>query len=286
MIKLKPYLFILLYSMSCSVFSPIASDRNQKWSNFFNEDEQKRVLFLRALDELKTGKSRPSVDHLNSAEEKFQFLFDEYFDLGAKEKLVEIATFRDDYKTYYDGLIEDATKKNLIFTAAGYHKQIQRLFPADTAAASFFTKYESEIPQRLKRNLAAGDTYLAKNQLNSAKRCFNRVLLFDPKNSDAIRGLSKVNNMKKSKRVANSSKKSTKKKTTTEHDTVVEVIPKQTAAEIESLYLNGVKAYEQKDYLKAYELFEAIEDTTYKDTELYFNRSQDKIDALGLSDDN
>lgn len=293
MIKNLGIILLLIFSLSCSSLTPVASERNQKWSNFFNEDEQKRLLFLDALKDLKTGKSRPSADHLESAQTKFQFLFDEFLDLGAKQRLVEIEKFRGDYKTYYEDLAKNAMQKKLIFTTAGYYKSIQRLFPDHAGAAEFFTTYEQEVPKRLERNLAAGNTYLKQKKLNSAKRSFNRILAYDPSHAGAKQGLNKIKQIKNANRLAAQRNKAKAQKKIPDAIKDSQPIKKeepviiaQTTKEQESLYLKGIKAYEAKDYLKAYELFEAIEDTTYKDTELYFNRSQDKIDALGLSDDN
>lgn len=292
MTKAILFFSIFLFLNSCASFKPIASERNQKWSNYFEEDEQKRLLFLDALQDFKTGKSRPSADHLALAEEKFQFLFDFYLDLGAKQKIVEIVDFREEYKSYYEDLAANAMKKKLIFTTAGYYKSIQRLYPQHQGAAEFFKSYENEIPKRLARNLSAGNEYIKQNKLNSAKRSFNRVLAYEATNSAAKAGLAKIKRIRKMQRIAASKSKKTQKKVSRalsepqvaqkEEDIVIP----QSATERSTLYTKGIKAYEAKDYLKAYELFEAIEDTTYKDTELYFNRSQDKIDALGLSDDN
>ena len=52
--------------------------------------------------------------------------------------------------------------------------------------------------------------------------------------------------------------------------------------EMEKIYLAGISSYEEKDFTKAYELFESLKDSLYKDTSLYLERTQDKIDALGL----
>lgn len=279
------------FLFSCSSGGPFAS-RSHTFGEHFSKDEQRDMLISRVNANFETAKRNRDREALLKARDSFEFLVSEYGHDASQKKVAEVDSFFVQYRRYYDELIESALKKNLLFTAGGYYQRILELFPEDTTAQFYIQRNKDELNKRLTRNMSAGFTYIKQNKFNAAKRCFNRILRYDPDNLEAVKGLKDVKRKRtrlailaRQKAAASRKQKAEAARLAKLADKVDATEPELTDTEKAKLYQQAIKAYESKDYLKAYDFFEAINDTTFKDTQLYINRSEDKIDALGLSED-
>ncbi|MCB0278630.1 MAG: hypothetical protein KDD94_03960 [Calditrichaeota bacterium] len=299
MINFRKLNFILLsiFIYSCSN-SSIADPRSQRWSNLYNDTEKISITYSIANKHFEDGKQRENGKLLRDAKKDFQFLVDEYQHDRSADKLKEIDQFLDEQRDYYGELIEAAKQKNYIFTTAGYYKKILNYFPEDEDAMGYQENYKTEIAKRLQTNLELGFKYLKENKFNSATRCFNRVLTFEPNSGQAKKGIKQVKYYKhKAKLLAEQRAKIQTKKVEVKEKPiqienikvveteVIEEIPELSDDEKERLYKLGVAAYNRKDFLKAFDFFDSINDENYRDTIHYLTRSEEKIETLGLSDD-
>lgn len=276
--------------------------RNQQYGALYSDKEKIDFTFSKAEKSFKYGKARVRNDQLLRAKTEYNFLITHYDHNKSKQRLIEIEDYYMSHKKFYKDLLKKSLKKKWIFTSAGYYKKLQKLFPTDPEALAYQTKFKTEIKKRLNYNLSQGLDYVKKKKYNKAKRCFNRVLVFNPKSKSANNGLAKIKKAKKAesrrltvlkKKKSRKNKRKNKKtspKTTvaiapvTPEITLIEEIEQLPPEEMEKIYLAGINSYESKDFTKAYELFEALKDSLYKDTNLYLERTQDKIDALGLDE--
>lgn len=286
--------------MSCGTPTMnVTQFRNQQYGSLYSDKEKIDFTFSKAEKSFKYGKARVKNDQLFRAKTEYNFLITHYNHKKSKQRLIQIDQFYVDHKKFYHELLVKSLKKNWIFTSAGYYKKLQKLFPTDPEALAYLNKFKSEIKKRLNYNLSQGLTYVKKKKYNKAKRCFNRVLVFNPKSTSANNGLKKVKKSEARKLIAMRKKKLAKKnrrkkKVTRKKEVAVVDIPQEIISleevetlspdEMEKVYLEGITSYEGKDFTKAYELFETLKDSLYKDTNLYLERTQDKIDALGLDD--
>ena len=288
--------------------------RNLQYGALYSDTEKIELTYAKAHKSFKRGRVETSHEKLQRAKKEFNFLITHFDHIPSKKSVVKIDDFYKNHLVFYNGLIEKSKKKNWIFTTAGYYQKVLKLYPDYPDAVRYLSQYKTEINKRLDFNLSKGSEYLKKKQYRKSKRCFTRVLLFDPYSKKSLSSLKiikrkenqarllakkKAENAKKKKR--SKKKKRTPKKSQpkkvepvivqvaeeeiAEEEIAEEVMPEISAEDKEVLYVKGVNLFEQRDYKSAFETFEAIYDNEYKDVSLYVERSQDKIDALGLDDD-
>ena len=340
---MKAKSLLLLSSILFLFLSCLSNDkvdlRSQKWSTYFTNSEQERILFVRAEDHFQRGKKYLNLKLLRRAQSEFQFLYFEFNNKKAQKRHEEINKFIVKQIDEYKSLARQTKKKNLLFTTAGYYRNTLRLNPTDSESKEYLNKYKKEIVKRLQTNLNYGYRYISKNEFGKAKRCFNRILIFDPTNTKAKNGISlikkkkqliaaqskirlrKASNQKEVNRIKRNLEREIRKELEEklssayeakfaakidaainqieekyEEDTKVEEkivavkepeikIRQLDQSEKESFYQTAVTAYNEKDYLKAFDYFEAINDSSFKDTSLYLKRTEDKINTLGLNED-
>jgi tetratricopeptide (TPR) repeat protein len=332
--SLLPLFSILLYLTSC--MSNNIDLRSQRWSTYFSNTEKERILFVRAEDHYERGKKYLNLKLLKRAQSEFQFLYFEFSNKKAEQIHGEINRFIVDQFNEYKNLAKQTKNKNLVFTTAGYYRNALRLSPADKESKDYLNKNKSEIVKRLDTNLKYGYNYINNDEFGKAKRCFNRILIFDPDNSKAQYG---INLIKKKKELIAAQSKIKLRKTSNQREInkikralendIREKIEEKLSLEYEAkfaakideainqieekeevknepvvivkepeikikqlddkekeqFYQTAVTAYDEKDYLKAYDYFEAINDSSFKDTSLYLKRTEDKINTLGLNED-
>lgn len=232
-----------------------APTADELWAGRFTKDQKMQVSMTRADKWIQDGKRIPDPDLLSQARRELTFLAETFQYQPAKDKLAELELYLKEFAGQKEKLARAAAEKKNLFTAATHFKALLALIPDHAEAKAFMTQNEAEIQKRLLKNLSDGQTALKGKDFATARRCYNRVLSYDPANPEAAEGLKAV---KKAEKAASKPE------------------DKETA------YKKGLDAYEKKDFLKAYEFFNSIEDSSYKDTTLYMQRVQDKIETLGL----
>ena len=307
---MKFFLPIIFLCLSCgSTKIDIHQFRNQQFGALYSDQEKERYTIEKAELNFKRGKSKVSNDLLQKAKKEYNFLVTHFDNEQAKKRLIEIDQFYLEYKQFYEELLKESVAKKLIFTSAGYYKKIQRLYPDHSEATNYLSHWKNEIKRRLQINLNLGTSYANKKKYNKAKRCFNRVLVFEPNSEKAKAGLKLIDRYKENdkkqlwlakkrkeelarkKYLARLKRKSARKKKQSVKPVKKEVIAAEpevvelSIEEKEELYAQGIDSYNNKDYKKAYEFFEQLKDSLFKDASLYLERSEDKITALGLDDE-
>ncbi len=284
-----------------------------KWASFFNDQERQSVTLKHVKSKLQRARKNLVHYQIQQCKVQLEHLSETYKNPEARKMLGEIDLFYKNYKTYYQDLIASALKKNFIFTAAGYYKRLQKLFPNDPEAKKFFRLNRTEIEKRYETNKWVVKKYLRNEQYNSAIRVYRRILNFDPDNSQAQSGLKQTRELKQQKqleekrqRILARKKKEMerkrqvrlkrqlalkKKKSSVKADVIkadslslsdLDSIENQTSRQAEVLYVKAVQAYRDKRFIDAKNHFESLSDQNYKDTRLYLERIEDKIQALGL----
>ncbi|MBN8706794.1 MAG: hypothetical protein J0L62_13040 [Bacteroidetes bacterium] len=236
-------------------FSGCAPTSDELWAGRFSKDQKIEISITRAEKWIADGKKIPDPALLAQAKQELLFLSEKFNYQPAKDKIMELDKFLSDFTSLKEKAARDAASKNNVFTAAGHYKALLALIPDHAEAKTYLSSNEAEIMKRLQKNILDGNAAVKSKDFPTAKRCFTRVLAYDSQNQDALDGLKSV-------------KKGEKVVTKTEDK--------------DQIYKKGLDAYEKKDFLKAYEFFNAIDDSSYKDTTLYIQRSQDKIETLGL----
>jgi tetratricopeptide (TPR) repeat protein len=270
------FLSCLIFFSSCS----IASDKAQKWSLRFTDSEQVQLLYTKAMDKFKKAKFHNNPRIMKDAESDFQFLANDFNDKKSEKLLSEIKNYYTEYEKYYCDLLKESLQKNYVFTSAGYYKRLLLLDSTDSEANEFLETHHEDIEKRLTINLASAKKFYDEKKYQDARTRFSRILIFDPNNEEAKKAINKINDLFASqnrkkikvKKYDNASQNDSKEE--------IEIDPN----EKNKLYDEALKAYENKDFIKALEFFENINDSTYKDTMLYYNRTIDKINTLGLGD--
>jgi tetratricopeptide (TPR) repeat protein len=257
----------------------------QNWDASFYDQELIDNAFAIADKNLTEGTRFTSYEKLSYAEDEFKRLVDTYSHEKSKLKINELKEFKSNYYNYYKGLISRIEKKGYIFTIAGYYKKILNLFPESQEAQDYLNQHNTAIKQRLNRNIELGFAFIKKDEYTNAKRCFNRVLVFNSNSDDAKRGLNEIERRRKLQRYKKAKPKTNKNITIeTVSKQLLETIPKMTDNEKSNLYNLGIKAFESREYLKAYEFFESIDDPSYRETTLYLSRTEDKLNESGIED--
>lgn len=267
-------ILLLLFLMSCS----IASDKAQKWSLRFSETEQVNLLYSKAVEKFKKAKFQNDPRIMKEAEADFKLLIEDYADKKSEKFMSDIKNYYGEYEKYYSDLLKENLNKNNVFTSAGYYKRLLLLNQDNDEALAFLETNKADIENRLKINLNAAKKFLEEKKYQEARTRFGRILTYDSDNEEARKGMSKINDVY----AAQNRKKLKKYDTNSQRDTseISETDPNEKT----KLYEEALKAYENKDFLKALEFLENINDSTYKDTMLYYNRTIDKINTLGLGE--
>lgn len=270
---------ILLTLVGCSSTKqvtevPLAS-QDERWAKRFSKEEKIQLLRERALQLFQDAKQLTSRTHLESARADFLFLQQEFNDSLATQHLKELEEYEKNVIAYYISAAQEAVSKKQLADAAGYYKLLLRFDSSQTVATDFLAQNQTEIEKQIQQIRSTGDAYLKKKQYVKAKKIFERLQLiaYSP---DIDSTLSLINTLKaqQDKRRQQALKKAKQKD---EPDSTPEI-------DQEKIYTDAKRAFEQKDYLKAYSLFSVIE-PSYKDTSLYLERSADKIEALQLSEE-
>ena len=171
------------------------------------------------------------------------------------------------------------------------------MFPNDPNALRFFRENKQNIEKRYETNLRIGKKYLRQKRYNSAIRVYRRILNYDPNNNEAIEGiaearyLKKKQILKKRRQVARAKRRKAlekqrqlalKREAQKKEAAIKELEEKEPVIQVQTKR-EGVQAYRKKRFLDAKIHFESIINADYKDTRLYIDRIEDKIQALGLA---
>jgi len=273
---------ILLILIGCSSTKPTTSlpppppSLDVRWASRFSTEEKIQLLHERGLRRFQDAKQLTSREHLQKARDDFQFLQQEFGDTLAARRLKELEEYEQNVIAYYTTAAQEAIAKNQLADAAGYYKLLLRFDSSQTAASEFIEKNKAEIEKQLQEIRATGDTYLKKKQYVKAKKVYERLWLiaYSP---DIDSTLKSINTLK----AQQDKRRQQALKATTQRDNS-EMLSNED--EIERIYIEAKRAFERKDYLKAYSLFSSIQ-RSYKDTSLYIERAADKIEALNLNEE-
>jgi len=291
------FFFSFILNVGCST----VNNSSSRWGNLYTPEEQQEITLKHVKPNIRLGKKQADDSLLQSCKSRLIFLDRTYNNPEARQLIAEIDSFYNDYYSYFQELISNTLKKNFIFTTAGYYKRLQKLFPDDPEAEAFFSENDAEIQKRYKTNLWVVEKYLSQKRYDAAIRVYRRILNYDPANTEAQDGIAKARELKHDERLKRQRKiaiakvrkerqkklalkrAAQKKKTTDQELNENELTePNQTDRQAEILYVKGVKAYREKRFIDAKVHFEAILNADYKDTRLYLDRIEDKIQALGL----
>lgn len=252
-------LVLVIYSVMTGCSSvPFLQSADEKWAKTYSQDEKISLSYKRGLNNWTNGKKYTDPELISKAKEDFQFLAENYKHKDSQDRLDEIDKYYKDYLKDNLDDIEIAKKKNQILTIATSYTKILKLFPENEEAKKYLSDNKDEISKRVKSTLDYAAAALKNKENSKAQRLYRSVLAYDSNNETAKKGLK---DSSKSEKVA----------------------AKTTDTDKEDLYKKGVEAFESKDFLKAYKFFNSVNDSSYKDTSLYIDRTQSKIDALDLS---
>jgi len=273
---------ILLILIGCSSTKPTTSlpppppSLDVRWASRFSTEEKIQLLHERGLRRFQDAKQLTSREHLQKARDDFQFLQQEFGDTLAARRLKELEEYEQNVIAYYTTAAQEAIAKNQLADAAGYYKLLLRFDSSQTAASEFIEKNKAEIEKQLQEIRATGETYLKKKQYVKAKKVYERLWLiaYSP---DIDSTLKSINTLK----AQQDKRRQQALKAATQRDNS-EMLSNED--EIERIYIEAKRAFERKDYLKAYSLFSSIQ-RSYKDTSLYIERAADKIEALNLNEE-
>jgi tetratricopeptide (TPR) repeat protein len=273
---------ILLILIGCSSTKPTTSlpppppSLDVRWASRFSTEEKIQLLHERGLRRFQDAKQLTSREHLQKARDDFQFLQQEFGDTLAARRLKELEEYEQNVIAYYTTAAQEAIAKNQLADAAGYYKLLLRFDSSQTAASEFIEKNKAEIEKQLQEIRATGDTYLKKKQYVKAKKVYERLWLiaYSP---DIDSTLKSINTLK----AQQDKRRQQALKAAIQRDNS-EMLSNED--EIERIYIEAKRAFERKDYLKAYSLFSSIQ-RSYKDTSLYIERAADKIEALNLNEE-
>lgn len=253
--------FLLYLNITMTGCSNVGFFQNadEKWGRSYTTDEKIALSYKRGLTNWTNGKRTADKELIDKAAADFTLLADNYDHKDSRDRLIEINKYLDDYLKDNLSDVEMAKKKNFVLTVAGSYNRILKFFPNNDEALTYLSENKDEIDKRIKQSLDAGNAQLKSKDLARARTNFRTVLAVQPNNEIALKGL--------------------KEATKTEKVAVV-----KTETDKEDLYKKGLDAFESKDFLKAQKFFNSVNDSSYKDTSLYLEKAQNKIDALGLSD--
>ncbi len=275
--------FIVLTAVGCSSTKPTmtANDasrisQDERWASRFSTEEKIQLLHERGLRFFQEAKQLTSREHLEKARKDFQFLQQVFNDTLASQHLKELDEYERNVITYYTTAAQEAIAKNQLADAAGYYKLLLRFDSSQTIATTFLEQNQTQIEKQVQEIRSTGDAYLKKKQYVKAKKVFERLRLiaYSP---DIDSTLKSINTLK----AQQDKRREQALKASTQRDNSGILANED---EIEKVYTEAKRAFERKDYLKAYSLFSSIQ-RSYKDTSLYIERAADKIEALNLNEE-
>lgn len=272
---------LCLLSLRCSSSKPVerrdvvGSSLDARWARLFETDEKIRILQERGERRFQEAKRLTSRPHLEDARRDFEFLAREFGDTLAQQRLKEIERYEQNVVAYYQTAAQEALAQNNVADAAGYYKLLLRFDSSQTAAAQFLEQRQAEIEKEVQAIRDKGQDYLKKKQYVKAQKVYERLRLiaYSPDIDSALAQIQTLKAEQERKR-----KLAAKAAALSQKDEPI------TDAEREKIYAAAKRAFESKDYLKAYSLFSTLE-KSYKDTALYLERAADKIEALKLNED-
>lgn len=236
---------------------PFLQSADEKWGKTYSQEEKINLSYKRGLNNWANGKKFSDPDLIQKAKNDFTLLADNFKHKESQDRLVEIEKYYQDYLNDQLDDIAVAKKKNQIFTMAGSYSKILKFFPDNSEAKQFLEENKEEIGKRQKSQLDLANTALKNKDMTKAQRLYRSILLVDKDNEAAKKGLKDALKVDKATIAKNDSDK-------------------------DDLYKKGIEAFESKDFIKAYKFFNSVNDSAYKDTSLYIDRTQSKIDALDL----
>lgn len=251
-------LFLLNSFLTGCSSVPFLQSTDEKWGKTYTQEEKISISYKRGLNNWVNGKKFSDPELIQKAKVDFDLLSENFKHKESQDKLAEIEKYYQDYLNDQLDDIAAAKKKNQIFTMAGSYSKILKFFPDNAEAKAFLDDNKEEISKRQKSQLDLANTALKNKEMTKAQRLFRSVLLVDKDNEAAKKGLKDALKADKTVVAKNDSDK-------------------------DDLYKKGVEAFEGKDFLKAYKFFNSVNDSSYKDTSLYIDRTQSKIEALDLS---
>lgn len=273
-------LFLCALAAQCSSTKPVASVKpapkplDWRWAELFSGDEKIQILRERGTQRFQDAKRLTSRPHLEDAKRDFEFLAREFQDTLAAQRLKEIEQYEQNVIAYYQSAAQEALARKSVADAAGYYKLLLRFDSSQTAAMEFLERHQAEIEKEVQSIRETGQDYLKRKQYVKAQKVYERLRLiaYSP-DLDSV--LTQIQTLKaeqdKRRKLAAKAAQTQKEETTSD-------------AEREKIYAAAKRAFESKDYLKAYSLFSLLE-RSYKDTALYLERAADKIEALKLNED-
>lgn len=270
---------IVLTMVGCAATKPTTNtsmiSQDEQWAKRFSKEEKIQLLYERGQKQFQEAKQLTSREHLEKAREEFLFLKEEFNDSLAAKSLEELERYEQNVITYYINAAQEAMTKKQLADAAGYYKLLLRFDSSQTQAAEFLTQHQDEINKKIQEIRTAGETYLKKKQYIKAQKVFERLMLiaYSPEIDSALSQV-KVLKAQQDKRRQQSIKRLIQK----------DAAEPPTEIEYEKVYNDAKRAFEKKDYLKAYSLFSLI-GQGYKDSSLYLERTADKIEALELNEE-
>ncbi len=249
--------FLNSFITGCSSI-PFLQSADEKWGKTYSQEEKINLSYKRGLNNWANGKKFSDPDLIQKAKDDFTLLSNNFKHKESQDKLAEIEKYYQDYLSDQLDDIAAAKKKNQIFTMAGSYSKILKFFPDNSEAIAFLEDNKEEISKRQKSQLDLANTALKNKEMTKAQRLFRSILLVDKDNDAAKKGLKEASKVDKATVAKNDSDK-------------------------DDLYKKGVEAFEGKDFLKAYKFFNSVNDSSYKDTSLYIDRTQSKIEALDIT---
>lgn len=254
------FLFILNIGLTSCSSIPMFQSADEKWGKTYSKEEKIALSYKRGLTSWANGKKFTDKTQIDKAITDFTILAENFDHKDSKDRLAEIKKYHDDFLKENLDDIAAAKKKNYLLTMAGSYTRILKLLPDNEEAKKFLEENKDEISKRVKSTLEAANSQLKAKDLVKAQKNFRSVLAVEPNNDAALKGLKESTKTEKAPVAKNDSDK-------------------------EDLYKKGLEAFESKDFLKAQKFFNSINDSSYKDTSLYIDRTQSKIEALDLTGD-
>lgn len=260
-----------IYLILMGVILSSCATVDQKWADLYSREEKIKITTEKAEKAFKEGKEKGSFAMLTYSRSQFLFLDQQFQHLPAKQRVNDVDEFLSDFHTYYSDLFNEAMKKDNVMLAAVSSTKILQLFPETDWAKKYLEVNILKIEESKKKVLDQAKKQLQKGEISKAEQSFTQILTIEPESKDALSGIDQISQIKKkNKTTATSSPAAGKKDDNKSPTNMAEV------------YAKAVKAYEQKDYVSAYKLFLSLDDPNYKDTNIYLQRTADKIEALGL----
>lgn len=254
------FLFALNIGLTSCSSIPMFQSADEKWGKTYTREEKISLSYKRGLTNWANGKKFTDKSQIDKAIQDFTILSENFDHKDSKDRLAEIKKYHDDFLKDNLDDVAAAKKKNYLLTMAGSYTRILKLLPDNEEAKKFLEENKDEISKRIKSTLEAANAQLKAKEMSKAQKNYRSVLAVEPNNEAALKGLKEATKTEKAPVAKNETDK-------------------------EDLYKKGLEAFESKDFVKAQKFFNSINDSSYKDTSLYIDRAQSKIEALDLSNE-